>query len=94
MWIISLQAAGVVLSRCGLEGQDGALDDVDAFVQLVLVDDEGGSQADDVTVGGLGQESVVTETQAHLPRVVVFGLFDDDCVKEAFPSDCCHDVFG
>lgn len=23
-----------------------------------------------------------------------FGLFDDDCVEEAFPSDCCHDVFG
>lgn len=27
-------------------------------------------------------------------RIVTFGLFDDDCVEEAFPSDCCHDVFG
>jgi len=39
----------------------------------VLFDDEGRGQADDVTVSGLGQESVVTETQAHFPGIVVWG---------------------
>jgi len=46
---------------CGSEGQDGSLDDVDTFVHLVLFNDEGGCQADDVTVCGLGQQSVVTK---------------------------------
>lgn len=27
-------------------------------------------------------------------RVRTFGLLDDDCIEEAFPSDCCHNVFG
>lgn len=56
-----------------LEGHDGALDDVDALAQLVLLDDEGRGQADDVAVGGLRQQAVVTETQTHLPGVVVWG---------------------
>lgn len=46
---------------CSLEGQDGSLDDVDTFVQLMVFNDEGRGQADDVTVGGLGQQSVVTK---------------------------------
>lgn len=45
----------------GLEGHDGSLDDVDTFAQLVLFDDEGRGQADDVTMGGLCQQSVVTK---------------------------------
>ena len=49
------------LVGCSLEGQDGSLDDVDALPQLVLFDDEGRGQADDVAVGGLGQQSVVTQ---------------------------------
>lgn len=55
-----------------VERHDGSLDDVDAFAQLVFLDDEGRGQADDVTVGGLGQQSVVAEAQAHLPGVVVW----------------------
>lgn len=31
---------------------------------------EGRGQSDDVTMSGLGQETVVTETQAHLPCIV------------------------
>ncbi len=61
MWIISLQVVCVLLNACSLEGHDGSLDDIDAFVQLVLFDDEGWGQADDVTMGGLGQQAVVTK---------------------------------
>lgn len=61
MWIISLQVVCVLLKACSLEGHDGSLDDIDTFVQLVLFDDEGRGQADDVTMGGLGQQSVVTK---------------------------------
>lgn len=58
-WIVLWLSA--LLNSCGLEGHDGALDDVDTFAQLVLLDDEGRGQADDVPVGGLGQQSVVTK---------------------------------
>lgn len=56
--------------RC-LEGQDGSLDDVDTLTELILFDDEGWGQPDDVTVGGLSQQSIVTEAQAHLPGIIV-----------------------
>lgn len=55
-----------------LEGKDGSLDDVGTFAQLILFNNEGRGQADDVTMGGLGQQSVVTKTQAHLPSVIVY----------------------
>lgn len=51
----------VCIAGCSLEGQDGSLDDVDTLPYLVLFDDEGRGQADDVTVGGLGQQSVVAQ---------------------------------
>lgn len=54
-----------------LEGHDGPLDDVDALAQLVLLDDERRGQSDDVAVCGLGQQAIVTETQAHLPGIIV-----------------------
>lgn len=57
---------------CCLEGHDGSLDDIDALAQLMLIDDEGWGQSDDVTVGGLGEQSVVTEAQADLPGIVVW----------------------
>lgn len=55
-----------------LKGQDGSLDDVDALANLVLFDGEGRGKANDVTVGGLGQQSVVTKAQTDLPGVVVW----------------------
>lgn len=61
----------VVQGRGRLKGQDGSLDDVSALANLVLFDDEGRGQANDVAVGGLGQQSVVTKAQADLPGVVV-----------------------
>lgn len=61
----------VVQGRGRLKGQDGSLDDVSALANLVLFDDEGRGQANDVTVGGLGQQSVVTKAQADLPGVIV-----------------------
>lgn len=54
-----------------LKGHDGSLDDLYAFMQLLFVDGEGRGQADDVTVGGLGQQPIVTKAQAHLPSITV-----------------------
>lgn len=57
---------------CGhLKGQDGSLDDVDALANLVLFDNEGRGKANDVTVCGLGQQSVVAKAQANLPGIIV-----------------------
>ena len=61
------------LPRRVLEGQDGFLDDVHALSDLVLLDDERRGQSDDVTMGGFGQQSVVTEVHAHCPGIVVWG---------------------
>lgn len=69
---------------CCLEGHDGSLDDVDALAQLVLVDDEGRSQSDDVAVGGLGKQSVVTEPQADLPGIVVWTGYNNKSVTNSF----------
>lgn len=44
------------------EGQDSPLDDFHALPQLVLFDNERRGKADDVAVGGLSQQSVVTES--------------------------------
>lgn len=60
-----------ISSRAVLEGHDGSLDDVGTLSDLVVFNDEGRGQTDDVTVGGLGQQSVVTETHAHSPGIIV-----------------------
>lgn len=54
-----------------LKGQDGSLNNVNALAHLVLFDDEGRGEANDVTVGGLGQQSVVAKAQADLPGIIV-----------------------
>lgn len=54
-----------------LKGHDGSLDDLYTFMQLLFVDDERRGQADDVTVGGLGQQPVVTKAQTHLPSITI-----------------------
>ena len=66
----NVEFVAVVMNGC-LEGQDGSLYDIDAFLQLVLLDDEGRGQSDDVTMGGLSQQPIVTETQAHLPGIII-----------------------
>ena len=43
-------------------------DDTDAVHELVLRHDEGRGQADNVHVDGLGQQTPVTERNAHLDR--------------------------
>lgn len=63
---------GVVQGGGGLKGQDGSLDDVDALANLVLLDDEGRGKANDVAVGGLGQQSIVAKAQADPPGVIVW----------------------
>lgn len=64
---VSSQAVRAMIS----ERQDGLVDDFDALSDLILLDDEGWGQADDVAVRGLGQEPVVAEPQTHLPGIVV-----------------------
>lgn len=54
------------------ERQDGLVDDLHRLLDLVLLDDERRGQPDDVAVRRLGQQPVVSESQAHLPRVVVW----------------------
>lgn len=60
----------VVQGRGHLKGQDGFLDDVDALANLVLFDGEGRGKANYVTVGRLGQQSVVAKAEANLPGVI------------------------
>ena len=67
----SLMLLFLVLFCRHLEGHDGSLDDIDTFVQLMFIDDKRRGQSDDVTVGGLGQQSIVTKTQTHFPGVIV-----------------------
>lgn len=50
-----MQCLTIVGGLFALKGHDGSLDDLYTFMQLLFVDDEGRGQADDVTVGGLGQ---------------------------------------
>lgn len=59
--------------RFRLKGHDGSLDDIDTFIQLMLSDDEGWGQADDVAMSGFGQQTIVAKTQANLPSIVVWG---------------------
>ena len=60
----SQASAGTVLT----EGEDGLLDDVDALAQLLLAHDERRCEADLVSVRRLGEQTVVAQTQAHVPR--------------------------
>lgn len=73
---VSSQAVRAVFS----ERQDGFVDDFDGLSDLILLDDEGRGQADDVAVRGLGQEPVVAEPQTQLPGVVVFGFPNYNCI--------------
>lgn len=60
-----------------LEGQDCPLDNFNALPDLILFDDEGWSQSDDVTVSGLGQQAIVTETKAHSPCIIIWKRNND-----------------
>jgi len=54
-----------------VHGEDGALNNVTTLLRLALGDDEGRGKADDVAVGGLGQQAVVSQLQAHVPGIVL-----------------------
>ena len=59
-------------AHAGLEGQDGPLDDINTLPDLILFDDEGWGQSDDVTMSGLGQQAIVTETKANSPCIITW----------------------
>lgn len=48
---------------------DGAADDANAVEQLLLVDDQRRGEADDVAVGGFGQQAAVAQPKTYLPSV-------------------------
>ena len=56
---------------CSLHLQHGARDDLQTLLQLQLVDDKGRGKTDDVTVCGLGQQTIVPELEAHVPGAVL-----------------------
>ena len=61
---------------------EGLLDDSDGFHELFLVDAQGGSEADDVVVGGLSQQTVVTQLEADVPSGLALDGLGDDGVQQ------------
>ena len=63
---------------------EGLLDNLDGFHKLFLGDAQGGSEADDVVVGRLGQQAVVTQLEADVPcRLALDGLGNDGVQQAA-----------
>ena len=54
------------------------LDDAGGLAQLLLVDDERGCEADDVPVGGLGDEALFGHCQADVPGLETLLRLGDD----------------
>lgn len=63
------------------------LNDVAAFPQLRLRYHQRGSEADDVLLGGLGQQPVVTQLHAHIVGGDPMRFVDDQRVQEALATD-------
>ena len=66
-----------MMSICGkisnsFEGHDHPGNDVHTLGELVLCDAEWWSKADDVSVGGLSQQSIVPQFQADIPGVMTW----------------------
>ena len=58
------------LQNTSLHLQNSATDDVQTLLQLQLVDDQGRGKTDEVTMRGLGQQTIVPQLDAHIPCVV------------------------
>lgn len=62
------------------ERQDGLVDDLHRLPDLVLLDHQRRREPDDVAVRRLGQKPVISQPQAHLPSIIIFGVSDDNGV--------------
>ena len=60
---------------------EGLLDDGDGLHELILGDAQGGSEADDVVVGGLGEQAVVTQLEADVPSGLALDGLGNDGVQ-------------
>ena len=65
---------------------DGLLDDFDGFAKLGLSDDQGRGEANDVLMGGLGQQAEVAHLEAHIPSLFAIFWLNDDGVQQAFTT--------
>lgn len=74
-----------------VEALDGLDDDASAFAQLVLSHHERGCEADDVALGRLGQQAVVTQAQADVVGRGAHGLVNHNGVEQATAAHC-HDA--
>ena len=63
------------------------LDDTGGLAQLLLVDDERGREADDVPVGGLGDEALIGHCQADIPGLQTLLRLGDDGVEQSLAAD-------
>lgn len=72
---------------------DGLGDDVETLLELLLGDDQGGSEADNVAVRRLGQETLALEEEAEIPGSSAVGgrLVDDNGVQETLSTDDLED---
>lgn len=64
------------------------LDNGHTFFQLSLIDDQRRRKPNDVSMGRFGQQSVLSQSQTHFPRVE-FGA-DDDGVEQTATANCFH----
>ena len=58
------------------ERVDSLLNDGGRFAKLVMCDNKGRSQSDDVIVTGLGKQSIVPQPKTKLPRINVCKKFN------------------
>ena len=63
-----------------LHFQDGAWDDVQTLLELGLGDGERRSEADDITVCWFGQQAVVPQFDAHIPRIMLCNQPITSCI--------------
>ena len=66
---------------------ENVADDGDGFAELLFGDDQRRGEADDVTVGRLGQEALFGHLQADVPCLDAILRLGDDGVEQAFAAD-------
>ena len=53
------------------ERQDGLVNDFHGLLNFILLDHKRGCKPDDVTVGWLGQKSIISKSQTHFPSITI-----------------------
>src|SRR5690554_1778856 len=75
--------------------RDARGDDADALTQFIFRHDKWRREPNDVSVGGLGHQTIVFHRQADVPRRVAFRrIVDDDCIEQTPAANQFHQVVG